>query len=239
MNIEDAFIEKPHRFTIETDGKGDRHFYLFPVTLGKKYLLNRHIDNLGIDFDTLTTNPYVEALRLATTQKEKCCRLLTYHTFRKKRDIFDYAQVEERVKFFVEHLSSEELASIIIVILTTDNVEVFKKHLGITKENERMKKVLEVKDRAAKSKNNFSFGGKSIYGALVDTACERYGWSYDYVLWGISLTNLQLMLADRVNDIFLSDDEKKKVGGSLLQGGESINADDKANMEKVLAMDWR
>ena len=102
-----------------------------------------------------------------------------------------------------------------------------------------MRKVAEAKKKAQKSQNDFSFGCKSIYGTLIDTACERYGWSYDYVMWGISLINLQLMLADRMQNIYLTDDEKKKVSAGLLDGGETINADDKANMEKILSMNWR
>lgn len=239
MNIDDALIEKPHCFGVETEGKGERHFYLFPVTLGKLHLLKRHMDNLEIDFNMLAINPCTEALRLATTKKEECCRILTYHTLKKKRDIFDYLLVEERVKFFGEHLTYEELAAVILVILTKDNIDKFKAHLGIAKENERMRKVAEAKKKAQKSQNDFSFGCKSIYGTLIDTACERYGWSYDYVMWGISLINLQLMLADRMQNIYLTDDEKKKVSAGLLDGGETINADDKANMEKILSMNWR
>ena len=59
------------------------------------------------------------------------------------------------------------------------------------------------------------------------------------MLWGISLVNLQLLLADRVQNIYLTDEEKKKVSAGLLNGGDTINADDKANMEKILAMNWR
>ena len=58
-------------------------------------------------------------------------------------------------------------------------------------------------------------------------------------MWGISLTNLQLMLADRVQNIYLSDDEKNKIPSRLLNSSDTINADDKANMEKILAMNWR
>ena len=47
------------------------------------------------------------------------------------------------------------------------------------------------------------------------------------------------MLADRVQNIYLTDEEKKKVSGGLLNGGDTINADDKSNMEKILAMNWR
>ena len=47
------------------------------------------------------------------------------------------------------------------------------------------------------------------------------------------------MLADRVRNIYLSDEEKKKVSAGLLNGEDTINADDKGNMEKILAMNWR
>ena len=143
------------------------------------------------------------------------------------------------MKLIDEMATEEDLATLLIVILTKDNIESFKNYLGITKENERMRKVADAKKKAQKSQNDFGFGGKSIYGTLIDTACERYGWSYDYVLWGISLINLQLLLADRVQNIYLTDEEKKKVPAGLLNGGDTINADDKSNMEKILAMNWR
>ena len=41
------------------------------------------------------------------------------------------------------------------------------------------------------------FGGKTIWGTLIDAACERYGWTFDYVVWGISYNNLTLMLKDK------------------------------------------
>ena len=239
MNIDDALIEKPHCFSIKTNGKGERHFYLFPMTLGKLHLLKRHIDNLCIDFKSLQVNPYLEALRIVHGKHEEVCRVLTYHTMKKKRDIFDYHQVEERVSFFMENITDQELASILIIILTKDNVEEYKNHLGITKEQDRMRQVLSWKNRKQKGQNDFSFGCKTIYGTLIDTACERYGWSYDYVLWGVSLANLQLMLSDSMQNIYLSDEEKKKIPGRLLNSEDTINADDKSNIDKILSMDWK
>lgn len=239
MNIDDALIEKPHCFALEAEGKGERHFYLYPVTLGKLHLLKRHTDNLDINFKNFERLPFHESLRIVKKQRDEVCRIITYHTLKKKRDIFDYDLVEERVKLINEMASEEDLATLLIVILTKDDLESFKNHLGIAKENDRMRKVAEAKKKAQKSQNDFEFGGKSIYGTLIDTACERYGWSYDYVLWGISLVNLQLLLADRVQNIYLTDEEKNKVSAGLLNGGDTINADDKANMEKILAMNWR
>ena len=70
MNIDDALIEKPYSFTIEVEGKGERHFFLFPVTLGKMHLLKRHYDNLEVNFDILKKNPHFEALRVVTTKTD-------------------------------------------------------------------------------------------------------------------------------------------------------------------------
>lgn len=239
MNIEDALIEKPHCFTIEAEDIGERHFYLFPITLGKQYLLKRHMERLNINLDNIKKQPFLEALRIIEKNRKEVCRILTYHTFKKKRDLFDYELIEQRTEFFLKHLNDEELATLVLLLLTKDDIEGYKKHLGISKEQERLRLVSEWKKKCQKGQNDFNFGCKSVYGSLLDTACERYGWSYDYVLWGISLTNLQLLLADRMQNIFLSDDEKKNIPSRLLNSSDTINADDKANQEKILSMNWR
>lgn len=239
MNIDDALIEKPHCFSIITEGKGERHFYLFPVTLGKLHLLKRHMENLHVNMKNMELDPYLEVMRVARKHKEEICRVVTYHTLKKKRDIFDYDLVEERVAFFNQHLTTEEAASLLLMVMTKDDIDLFRKYLGISNELERMRQFAEAKKKVQKTQNDFTFGCKSTYGALIDTACERYGWSYDYVVWGISLINLRLMLDDRLQSIYLSDEEKKKIPSRLLNSSDTINADDKANQEKILSMDWR
>ena len=64
--------------------------------------------------------------------------------------------------------------------------------------------------KAKESKNQFVFGGKTIWGSLIDEACERYKWTFDYVLWEISYNNLMLMMQDKITSIYLSDEEIKK-----------------------------
>lgn len=240
MNIDDALIEKPYPFTVEVEGKGERHFFLYPVTLGKLHVLKRHIENLQIDFENMKVNAHLEMLRVVEERKEEVCKVIAYHTMKRKRDIFDTKLVQETADFINDNSSNEELATLLIFVLTKDNVDEYKSHLGIAKENERMGRVVQAKKAAQKSRNDFEFGGKTIYGTLIDLACERYGWEYDYVMWGISMVNLQLLLADRVQSIYLTDEEKRKVPNVLLNDDKDvINADDKANMDKILAMDWR
>lgn len=240
MNIDDALIEKPYPFTVEGEWKKERRFYLYPVTLGKLHVLKRHMENLQINFDNLKLNPNLEALRVATAKKEEVCKVIAYHTLKRKRDIFDTSLVQETADFIRDNSNEEELASLLLYLLTKENVEVYKEHLGIATENERLRKVIQAKKAAQKTKNDFEFGGKTVYGTLIDQACERYGWEYDYVVWGISLVNLQLLLADKIQNVYLADEEKKKIPASLLNDDKDvINADDKENAKKILAMDWR
>lgn len=239
MNIDDALIEKPHGFTIESRCGQKKHFYLYPLTFGKLHLLNRHMKNLDIDVENLSVNPHLEAIRVVNEHKAEVCKIFAYHTLKKKKELFNNKIVEDNANFFEENASDEELASLLILILSKDDLESYKRHLGITEEGKRLNEVLSRKGESNKKKNNFSFGGKSIYGTLLDIACERYGWSYDYVMWGISFINLQLMLADRIQDVYLTDEEKKYVPSNLLQDGATINADDKSNKEVILSMDWK
>ena len=168
MDIADTIIERPHGFKVN-----QRQFYLYPVTLGKTYLISRLVECLGINLEIIKANPYMEALRICQEKKESVCRILSYHTINKKEELFDYS---------------------------------------------------------------LTFGGKSIYGTLIDTACQRYGWTFEYVVWGISYANLQLLLADSVTSIYLSDEERKRV--NIPQDRDIINADDPANMAKIKAMKW-
>lgn len=240
MYIDDALIEKPYPFIVKAEGQCERHFFLYPVTLGKLHLLKRHIDNLDINFQNMQFDPHLEALRVVNTRKEEVCKVFAYHTLKRKRDIFDTQLVKETADFIRDNSSNEELATLLIHILTKDNVEKYKKYLGITNENERMRRVAEAKINSQKSKNDFEFGGRTVYGTLIDQACERYGWPYDYVVWGISLVNLQLLLADKIQNIYLTDEEKKKVPSSLLNNDiDVIKADDKDNRQRILDMDWR
>ena len=240
MFIDDALIEKPYQFSIDSKDGKVRHFSLFPVTLGKLHILKRHMDNLGINMELMRENPYFEALRLATEKKNEVCRIISIHTMKKKRDIFDAGMVEDTKSFILSNTTEEELATLLIHILTADNVELYKNYLGITDESQRLSDVIRHKELAKSNKNNFEFGGKTIYGTLIDVACERYGWPYDYVLWGISLVNLQLMLSDKIQSVYLTDDELKKIPSRLLKNGRDIiNADSKESQELIKSMDWK
>ena len=225
MNIADAIMEKPISFKV-----GSRQFFIYPPTLGKTYLLSRLIDAINVDNSILSINPYIECYRLASNCKETVCRIIAYHSLKTKKEIQDEQKVSRRAKVFETHLNVEELAQILVLSFTIENVSSYISYLGIDDEQKRRARVMMIK----KNSNNMSFGGKSTYGTIIDWACQRYGWTMDYVVWGISYANLQMLMADSITSIYLSDEEMKKVG--FRDDRDVINADDPNNRELIKQM---
>ena len=223
MNIADTIIERPVGFNI-----GSQQFYLYPPTLGITYHLARLFKSLEADARLISANPYLEAIRLCTEKKEIVCRILSNYTFNRKEDVFDGIKVEVRAKEFSE-LAAEELATIFTIVLSGDNTEEFIKYFGIDKERLERSRIAAVK----KDNSSITFGGNSTYGTLIDFACQRYGWTMDYVMWGISYANLKMLMADAITTIYLSEEERKLLGRGV---GEVINADDPRNRELIRRM---
>lgn len=228
LDIADAIIERPKGFHV-----GRRHFYLYPITLGKMYLQKRVMDILDINEDLLQENPYMEALRLVESKKEECCLMLAYHTLQTKAEVLDNRKVTARKNIFSREIDNEDIATLILACLTSDKTPLIIHHFGIDEETERQAEVAKAKD----NKNTFAFGGKSIYGTLIDVACERYKWTYDYVLWEISYTNLQMLMKDRVSSIYLTDEEAKSV--HINNTSETIDGNSKALvMGAIRGAEW-
>lgn len=53
-------------------------------------------------------------------------------------------------------------------------------------------------------------GGRSLWGSFLDAACERYKWTFDYVMWEISYVNLMMMLSDAVSIDYDTDNNTSK-----------------------------
>lgn len=228
MDVADAMTGKPHGFRV-----GGRHFCLFPVTLGKMLLLSRLTEGVGIDRDILSANPFLEALRLIETKREECCKIITYHTLGTREALFNQEQIASRTAYLSKHCGSDDLATLLILCLTWDKTDRLADFLGIKAEQERLRRVMEAKDKG----NTLTFGCKSVYGALIGAACERYGWTADYVLWGISYTNLRLMLMDAQQSVYLSDEELKRCPASVR--GNVISGDDpEAVREAIRSINW-
>ena len=225
----DAILEKPIAFTL--DG---RFFYLYQPSIGTSILSDSLLKQLDIDSKLLSFNEQFELLRISTNKRDIMLRLIAIHTFQRRSD----AIVEEKVQRRMEELHSldaAELSTLFVAILNWSALRnKFTKHIGLDAEKKTREKIRKVKEEDTSS---IVFGGLSLYGTLLDQAAERYGWELGYILWGLSAINLNMMLSDSVQSVYLTEKEQKKA--HVQAGGKIIKADDPKNaalVERFLSM---
>lgn len=224
----DSILEKPITFTI--DG---RFFYIYPPSLGISMLSSDLFSEIQFNKILLNMNKNLECLR-ATNEKRECIvRIIAYHSFKNREDALEEELVQKRMS----ELQDMDLASMWCVLERIMEwggyYEKFYEHLGLKEEKKRRDKVNAVKDHSS----SITFGGKSIYGMLLDFAAERYGWRVDYILWGVSLTTLNMMMSDSVTSVYLTKDEAAKCG--VPTDGIVIKAGDKNSVKQLLEMQKR
>lgn len=223
--IADTLIEKPTSITI-----GGRQFSFHPPTLGLTLLLSQLTNGLEMDADMLRLSPAIEAVRQAENNRNAVAVIVATATTKGREDAFNAELINERADIF-KQLPAEELAQLLLLTMQPTDISKLTKELGIDREHDLMQQAIGAKKD---NKNNLSFGGVSLWGNLIDRACERYGWTFDYVLWGISYANLQLMLADMPTSIYLSDKESRRV--HIPSDRTTVKADNPANRAKLAQM---
>lgn len=226
QDIVNMILERPYPFEVDHETR-----YLYPVTLGKSLLISELLKGIDVNGANIHADPLAEALRLCVSDRDTVCRVIAIQTMRTKEEVFDKELISAR-KNEISGLESAELATLFVASLGDTDVERFARHFGIDKERKWQEKALKAK----KDSNTLSFGGKSIYGTLIDNACQRYGWSFEYVVWGISYMNLKMLMSDIVNTVFLTDEERKRV--RIPNDRNVINMDDPKNREIIKRMKW-
>lgn len=222
--LTDAVIERPVDFSV-----GKKRLNLYQASLGKMFLVTRLLDSMKVSQQRLSEDAFSEAARLCRFNRENVVRLIAFYTVKYKEDHFNNELIEQRCSI-LSTLDDDELTTLLMIVLTQDSSDKFIKEYGIDKEKQIVQRIVKYKQ----DKGNLSFGGKTVYGTLIDSACERYGWSFDYVVWGISYTNLRMITADSVVSMYLSKDDMKKLHVSADR--EVIDASDPKNFEKIKAM---
>lgn len=218
-----TITERP--YLVEIEGK---YVAFPPMTLGQSLLATEAMQKMEINTEAMILTPSAEVLRVVTDKKAEVCRYLALRSFHAKNKLLNEREIEERMHLF-EAVDSEELATLLLVLITDDDkAQVLIKHYGIDEEQKQMTKALSAK----KDGGSLNFGGRSIYGKLIDRACERYGWDMEYVVWGISYANLTLLLADQQTSIYLTEEERKSARLPR-QGEEVINGDDPKNQDRL------
>lgn len=230
IDISDTLIERPVSFCYQR-----RRYSIYPLSLGKIQLCSRLIEALGFDKITKERDLYRLALKAAQNERNVGVRLISYVTLPGDACL-DETQVQERIKRFSK-IKEKDLASLLVLFLGLDKTEAIMREFAMDKESKRMSEALKVKSES-NDKGALSFGGKSIWGTLIDAACERYGWTYQYVLWGISFSALQLLLADHIKTVFLTEEERKRA--PRLTAGPTIEANDAAALNELInTQSWK
>ena len=199
---------------------GKSEFHLYPVTLAKKLMFQRKVEQLGIDAKLLKKNPYFEFARAAHDKKGLCCEILAYYTApNTKADFHDTRTIDERKKFFEKKVGKEDIVSMLVTLLTTDHTDKLINHLGLDKEREKMNRVMAIKRKHGK--NNIAFGGKSFLGTFIGQLKEK-GYTDEEILYVHSYTYLMLINADWITSVYMSDEELAEmptdIGGTMLDG---------------------
>ena len=222
----DSVTEKPICF-----GKDGRFFYLYPPSLGVSLISSKYLSALKFNTAVMAYNEEVEMLRLMHEHRDNILRLIAMHTFKRRSDIMDEIVLRNRI----EEISGLELP--MMVVLTKMIIEwhtwqeKLVKRFDLDKEAKQRKKISEYKN---KDSSSISFGGRSIYGSIIDYAAERYGWQVGYIVWGVSIINLNMMMCDSVTSVFLTKEERSKIGVSTDK--IFINADDPEQAKKIAQM---
>lgn len=200
--LTNAILEKPIPFTVN-----GRYFFLYQPSLGVSLLTGQLLQSLQINPQLFTTSKELEILRVCSEQRDLVLRIVALHTFSYRSDVLREDKLSTRIKE-LDKLDEAEAATLLVAILSWDGrQEEFIKHFKLDRERRTREKIHEYKKKKGGS---LTFGGTSIYGVVLDAACERYGWELGYVLWGISALNLNMMLADSVLSVYLSKEEAKE-----------------------------
>lgn len=220
----DAIIDKPIPFTI---GEG-RLYYLYQPSLGVSLLAGQLLQDLQFKQDMLLIDKQAEILRVCIDQRDIVLRIISLHTFSRRSDVLQENKLQARIKE-LEALQASDIATLIVAILAWDGrQEKFIKFFGLDKERRTRERIYSYKKQKGGS---MTFGGHSVYGSLLDAACERYGWELGYVLWGISSINLNMLLADSVQSVYLT---KEEAGNAHIStDGVYIDARNPQNLQEI------
>lgn len=218
--MEDSIMEMPIGFEV-----GGVDLFLYPVTLGRAYLVSREREGMA---DNLIEAFAAASLETRENYRRSICRIVAIQTLRTKEEIFNSSILNERIEFLYSNADDRGLFSLYDIIMASmEDSKVFITYSGLNHDKKQLSKI--AKEKA--SDGNISFGARTPYGSFIAPACEKFGWSMEYVVWGISLTNLEMLLADAATSVYLSKDERKHL--KISTDRTIIDAGDPANRERI------
>ena len=208
---------------------------VYPVTLAKTLTLGSLLADLGVNESLLLANPMMEAVRLVGASREVCTAILAIHTCpNTRRDMQDWKGMEKR-KTLLSRLSDNDLATLLLLALTSDKTKALMDSLGLEAERERMARVTAVKEESGEGSRTMTFGGRTLLGTFIGRLKEM-GYDDDEIIYRRSYSYLRLMLADKLSSVYLTKEELSRLseadGGTMIDGGDPGSV---AKLEEWLA----
>ena len=192
---------------------GRKPLCLYPVTFAKTFMLAPYIEELGVDTRLLGVSPGTEVLRLAAAKRDTCASILAVHaTPNTARDFFDTRSFAVRRNCF-RKLSSRDMASLLLYVLSWDDSQQVMTALGMDKERQRLEKVIRLKSKS--DSTTLAFGGKSVFGSFI-APLKEMGYTDDEILYERGYTYLRLMLADKPVSVFLTEEERSRLSNDII-----------------------
>lgn len=201
-NVAETIMELPIGFQA-----GGRDFYMYPPSLGTAMLIERLLKD-QIE-ETEVGSGMFKILKAVRKNKSLVVKLAAICSFENRADARKMYLLKSREEE-IKGIKDEVLMQLLLHFTAWNgDYEQFFKHFNLDKEQEYIKRCMDAKDD---DDSSLTFNGKSVYGTLIDVACERYGWTMDYVVWGISINNLQMLMADHITSVFMTKKQRQKAG---------------------------
>lgn len=154
--VADAIAEKPLRFSVvvpfEFKSKKERllrkllwnlwrrhfeqdvrHFEIAPPTLGKMQLLSQLYLDLEISEEDLQANPTSTVMAICAQRTEICAKMMALATLSTRKEILDDKLVSERAEFFKWTCQPDDMAKVIIALISHVHYENFLNSIALTK----------------------------------------------------------------------------------------------------------
>lgn len=216
----DFIIERPRNFTF-----GGRSFAIKPLTLGKTLMLSKYNARLINALRRSHSEPQEALLKICEEERQVVSQIIAVYITPDVESLFNDEYMADLTRFIDDDMTDVQKCTLLQLYYEERPASVFAKHFRLDEEREKLRLANKAKDKSSA----LTIGGVTIFGNLIDTACERYGWSYQYVLWGISYNVLQTLLADVVQTVYLNDKERARAhindDGRVLHGERQEDVD--------------
>lgn len=209
---------------------GEKPFYFYPISYGKFLLLGRYVKLMEVEQKSFEQMPFLELTRIYREKQEHVCRFLHILMSKTKDEVFNEEHYSRHKDMLISTLGEADTVKLLSLALGELNVDIepLKKAYNLNKERSWLEKAIDAKEA---DKNTYTFFGRSIYGSMFGHLMEKYSQKLDYFVWEISYANLQMLMADEVQTVYLSDKESRKA--MIPNKRNYIDADDPANLERI------